>query len=332
MPSNPTCRELTIAARVRSLCWQGEDLIDWAGGGAVYRLDGSSERMRVNYAYRFDAAVVSPTGTYAVIYERLGTKGLVLKDGKILREINRSFYHANAYEYPVALGQLPGGDEVLIHCPESYCRLDIELAESGERLTSAGSRSPSDFFHSRLAINATGTRLLSAGWVWHPFGMVRAFDLEEALVDPRHLDSGSGPASLHAEVESAAFVDEHRVAIATTEETADDDDESPACGPGSVCIYDLRNETYLSTARCNGPIGTIFPVDLEHFVSVFSHPKLRSFSTGGIRKEWPEIASGRQRGSILSLDDGVPPMAFDQTTGRLAVAGEGLIRVIELLG
>jgi hypothetical protein len=46
----------------------------------------------VRYGYRFDAATASPDGRFAVIYERLGTKGLLLDDGQIVRELDRSFY------------------------------------------------------------------------------------------------------------------------------------------------------------------------------------------------------------------------------------------------
>src|SRR4051794_10682511 len=76
---------------VRSLCWQGDELVDWVGGER-YGLDGSVQRMQGGWGPFFDAAVANPEGKYAVIYGRLGTKGLILKEGKLLREINRSFY------------------------------------------------------------------------------------------------------------------------------------------------------------------------------------------------------------------------------------------------
>ena len=112
-PPVPHFREYRIAAQnVRSLCWQNQRLIDWVSGGNVYHLDGSAQSAQVYYPYRFDAAVVSPSGDFAVIYERLGTKGLLLHQGQILREINRSFYHAHVYEYPVTFIQLTDGREL----------------------------------------------------------------------------------------------------------------------------------------------------------------------------------------------------------------------------
>ena len=93
------------APGLRSVLWLEDCLVDWVGGGRFVGLDGSEHSASVYYAYRFDAAVHSSCGTYAVIYERFGTKGLVLKDGRGLREINRSYYHAHVYEYPVAIFQ-----------------------------------------------------------------------------------------------------------------------------------------------------------------------------------------------------------------------------------
>lgn len=91
-------RVILPAKGVRSLSWQGDTLVDWVSGGNLHSLDGTSRRSYVNWAYGFDRAVTSPDGRFAVIYETLGTKGLVLKDGEFVREINRSFYHASAYE------------------------------------------------------------------------------------------------------------------------------------------------------------------------------------------------------------------------------------------
>jgi hypothetical protein len=203
---------------VRSLVWVGDDLVDWVGGGYRFHPDGSASSNTVNYAYAFDRAVGSPSGTYAVIYAERGTKGLVLKDefpkstdwrhsgAKILRQIDRDFYHANHYDYAVALGRLRDGREILVHCPESYTHPHIDKVESGRRLSIREYRR-ADFFHSRLQISPDGRYLLSAGWVWHPVNMLMVFDLEAALEDATTLD-GRGvmdPYACVAEVEFAAF-------------------------------------------------------------------------------------------------------------------------------
>ena len=94
-------------------------------------------------------------------------QALLLHDGELIRELNRSHQQAGAYDYPIALGALPDGRQILVHCPDAYNVLQIEDAATGERLT-AGPREPRDVFHSRLAISPDGQHLLSAGWYWQP--------------------------------------------------------------------------------------------------------------------------------------------------------------------
>jgi len=105
------------------------------------------------------------------------------------REVNRSFYHAEAYRYPLALFCLPDGRTGLVQCPAHYNRLEIEEAATGELLTGSGTRAPADVFHSRLAVSDSGRYLLSAGWIWHPWSCLMVHDLAGALADPTRLDS-----------------------------------------------------------------------------------------------------------------------------------------------
>ena len=125
--------------KIQSLCWSNDELVDWVGGGHRYNLNGDIFRANVNYAYEFDYAVVSPDCQYSALLTRLGTKGLILKNGKIIREINRSFYQASVYEYPFTFMRLPGGEMAIAHCPNEYCEVEIEEVESGERLTTRSS-------------------------------------------------------------------------------------------------------------------------------------------------------------------------------------------------
>ena len=71
--------------RVSSLCWDGDDLVDWIAGGTRYRLDGSSSPQAATWAHPFDRAVATADGRFQVICEAHGTKGLVLERGVTLR-------------------------------------------------------------------------------------------------------------------------------------------------------------------------------------------------------------------------------------------------------
>src|SRR5262249_3427266 len=116
-----------------------------------------------------------------------GTKGLVVRGSEQVREVNRSYYHASAYEYPIAVFTLPEGTPALVHCPDQYNKLEIEELQTGRRLTTRAGE-PVDFFHSRLQVSPGGKYLLSAGWVWHPLDMIQIFRLSEVLDCPGALD------------------------------------------------------------------------------------------------------------------------------------------------
>jgi hypothetical protein len=85
----------------------------------VFHLDGAVEKAKVRWAFPFDAAQSTPDGRIAVIYQRRGTKGLVLRGERVLRELNRSFYHADAYEYPIChrATTSPDSKDTTFGCP-----------------------------------------------------------------------------------------------------------------------------------------------------------------------------------------------------------------------
>lgn len=327
------------ATGVKSLCWRGDELVDWVGGGRAFATDGTERPAAVRYAYRFDAATASPDGRFAVIYERLGTKGLLLRNGRILRELDRSFYQAEAYEYPIVLFNGPDGRVLLAHCPKDYCRIDFEDAETGRLLSEQADRKPWDFFHSRLAVSPNGKRLLSAGWVWHPVSLVVSFDVAQALADARHLDKGQGlPTSFNpglVEENSACWLDDDRFAVAASAQYQEDDVEDngePRLRPLGVAVYDLIRGACLQSLQLEEQAGTILALGNGFVLSLYRHPKLIDLSTGKVVHVWTDLRSGLQDNSIFwGLDDDAkpPPMAFDPATSRFAIANGDTVTVIE---
>ena len=323
------------AAGVRSLCWRRDELVDWVSGGAVHRLDGTRMPPVYAYSYRFDSAQMAPSGSFAFLYERLGTKGLLLDAaGRVVREVNRSYYHAHAYEYPVALCTLPDGRDVIVHCPREYCRLEMEQIASGESLTSGRhGRTPKDFFHSRLAVNRAGTRLLSAGWFWSPLDAVNLYELGRALEDPTSLDAvNSGPPT-DAEIAAAAFAGDDLLLVASSKEGEgfDSEPEIPVLGVGQIGAFDLVGHRYLSLAPLDQDVGTMMPVGTDHVVGFFGHPKLIEVASGRTVLNWPDLLTGSQSSSIIWHHvDALPPLALDPAKARFAVAGESGITVVQL--
>lgn len=325
-----------IAKGVQSLSWRGDELVDWVGGGRAFALDGTESRGRVNYAYRFDAAITSADGRYAVIFEKLGTKGLLLDHGQIVRELDRSFYCAEAYEYPLAFLSGSDGRLLLLHCPESYHRLEIEDVESGEVLTKAEGRKPADFFHSRLSLSPQGKRLVSAGWIWHPWSQARVFDVTQALANPHHLDGISNlkPTPMF-EVGSACWLDDDRV-IAGGSASDENLDEQHAPGvevlARGLAVYNVASGVCERAFQIADPPGTMYAVDETRLLSLYDHPKLIDLTTGAIIQEWAHLRSGRQDNSIIGhlKDDAIPPpMAYDPICKRLAIANGDDVTVLD---
>jgi hypothetical protein len=326
---------VVIPARdVISLAWCGDTLVDWTHGGAVFHLDGRHEPSHISWGYRFDAACAISDGRFAVIYEKCGTKALLLRDGKLLRELNRSYYQAEVYEYPVYLWQAANGRTLLAHCPEDYCRIDIDDAETGERLTQ-GPRKPQDFFHSRLAVNSSGTRLLSAGWYWHPWDSVAYYDLPEALQNPTHLDRPDNFAPYSgvrgsAEESSACWQTAERVLLGSSEMKEEPAlAREPRLHPRGIAVYDVVSRAYVRSATLEQITGTLMPLGQNHAVSFYHHPKVVSLETGQVVERWEDLDTGKQSSSII-WDMKLPPLAIDAPRHRFAVFGPAGITVVQI--
>jgi hypothetical protein len=320
---------------VKSLAWIGDDLVDVAAGGRRLEPDGTVTNPHVVYAFPFDRAVGSPSGMYSVLYTTLGTKGLVLKQGRLVREINRSYYCANSYEYPIALGRLDDGREVIAYCPEEYNRIEIEELESGRRLTTRDSESP-DFFHSRLQISPDGRYLLSAGWVWHPWSSLMVFDLREAIREPRSLDGRgllAGHEIANAEVEAAVFLNSDHMLVSTSfdDEVLDDERDGTSLDPREAGAWSLRENKSVTRATLGERTGTLMSLG-GPFLGFYEHPRLFDPATGRVTHRWDDLFTGRQTSSILIAEGGQmpPPLALDPVGRRFAVANQDTVTVVSL--
>lgn len=315
--------------------------MDWVAGGKAYELDGTVHDPHINYAYPFDGCATSPDGRYAVIYTRLGTKGLLLRDGKILRELNRSYYCAEAYEYPVCLWQSASGRVLLAHCPREYNLIEIEDADTGESLASWGARDPgqaADFFHSRLQASPTGKRLLSAGWVWHPWDAVVFFDVARALADPSHLGSLEGCVadSRHvglAEESSAAWLTDDQLILTGGDEKEDPEsvaerEDLNGLRPRGLAVYDVPSRAMVSSTTLERPAGTIMAAGPDHVVAFYRHPRLIRLQDGAVVHEWRDLSSGEQLSSITHHIDAAPPLAIDPVGRRFALATDDTVHVV----
>ena len=303
-----------------TIAWLGDDaLVDWSQAGEACHLDGQqSQRGQYSFGSNFNRAITSADGTYAFIYQLLGTKGLLLKNGKLLREINRSYYHADVYEYPAVFATVAGAT-YLVHCPVEYCQLDFEEVETGTLVTDIAGRRPTDFFHSRLEISPAGGYLLSKGWMWHPWDGVQAFDIAACLANPLLLDATELRPDMGSELSTAGFASEHQVVLlASGEEAMGDEDDALPVPPGHLAVWNLQTNEYAPAVAAQGTVGNLFPLNEKLAWDLLLYPKLLDLETGEVVAQLETVATGRQCSSI-TRDPDTPAIALNCRTGRIAV-------------
>jgi hypothetical protein len=316
---------------ISTISWTNNYLIDWANSGRQYFPNGETKEIgSYHFAFSFDSAITSEDGVYAVIYKKLGTKGLLLKNGQILREINRSYYQAEVYEYPIAFAKLKDGRNILIHCPEDYCRLDFEEVETGKRLTNHIDRKPSDFFHSRLEVSPDNKTILSKGWAWHPFDFVEVFDIEECIENPLALDKSKHNPDVDAEISSASFITNDLILIGAHNDTEPFNHEpSDKLKNGQLAVWNIKTNEIFGIITPNFNFGGhIYIIDETFAWDLYSHPKIFNFMTGQIVEELKDIESGNQVSSIIHHLDNLPTILFNRQTKQIAISKDNKIEIL----
>lgn len=224
----------------------------------------------------------------------------------------------------MTLAPLAGDRVAVIHCPQSYQRIEIEEAETGEILGTRESRHKMEF-HSRLSVSPDGRLLLSAGWWWHPVNGVWVCIVE---------DTAKGPAqefayAFGAEIDGAAFLGSDHVAVSTTVEQVDEEVPAAGLGPMKLGVWSIPDKRWNSVVDLAEFSGTIMPWR-DWVISFYGHPKAIELATGAVVHRWDQIDSGRQVGPIDLGDPRPPVMALDPQGGRFAVNGPRGITVVTL--
>jgi hypothetical protein len=303
---------------LKTIDWLNGRIIDWCSAGEEYSLDGQKQQ-RAKYHYgSFNSSITSRDGQYAFVYKRLGTKGLLLKNGEILREINRTYNCAEVYEFPAAFFVL---DHVtyLVHCPINYCQLDFENVETGEIVTNILGRNPSDVFHSRLTISPDGKYLMVCGWVWHPLERVELFDIAACLENPLLLDNSSLNPDFGNEINSASFIDNERILIAASDEGTFDEETHPVLPQKHIAVWNFLSNDLSVPVKVSGDFGNLFAINDKQAWDMYNYPKIINIQTGEIESKIEGINSGLQRSSVFSDVTKSPQICFDRQSGQIAV-------------
>lgn len=317
---------------VNSLCWFGNEIVDVVSGMVRYSQDGPGIASVRPYDSTYNRAITLPDNRYTVIYQVLGGQGLILDhQGRILREIRRGgdskigSGRSDRYEYPIALFYLPDGTPVIAHCPEEYCRIEIEEVATGNCLTVRETESNGDVFPSRLQVSADSAFLLSAGWGWSPINYAVLYDIGKVLNKPELLDAeDTYPGDLD-ETDSAAFNGTSQVICAGTSWNRELSQNRHL-----LAAYDVITNELISRAFLDDPAGIMMPVG-DYAVGFYDHPKLIELATGKVSLRWRDIKSGTQTSSFIDADkESLSYIALDPLNKRFAVAGPESITVVQL--
>ncbi len=278
------------APDVKSLVWSGDTLVDWISGGDTYSLEGASEASRVHYPYTFNEAISSRSGKYVVLVSRRSTKALLLRNGKLIRELNRSYYCAESYDYPVAFVTLSDGREAIAHCPNEYNQLEVEIAETGELLKSTSDRKPSDYFHARLKVSPNNRYLASCGWVWHPVDYPHIFDIQTAEKNLSHLDGPGVELRTLADTSSLAFVSDHEIVVALGGDVIDQEIPIDGTELYTFAIHEGLAHRQ-SVAKYSGHVSLVCGFSGGGVLALGDHPVVLDQRTGDVLNAWPDLST-----------------------------------------
>ncbi|PKV52842.1 hypothetical protein ATE84_4970 [Aquimarina sp. MAR_2010_214] len=313
---------------LKTIDWFDNKVVDWNSAGTQYLENGETIQLqKYHFGFECDSSITSQNGKYVLIYQKLGTKGLLLKNGELLREINRSYYQSSVYEFPAAFLTYKNRT-FLVHCPIQYNQLDIEDVETGEIITNTPEREPLDVFHSRLEISPDNKYILSKGWYWHPFDGIELFDVEKCFSNPKLLDESRTVPGVTSEICSASFVDNNRILVcASNEEPLDDENEEPI-PPGHIAIWDITTDTISKSVKIKGPFGNVFAIDDKTCWDLYEYPKIIDLTSGEIIDKHEEVFSGKQASSIIHHLDDLPKIAFNKQTKQIAIGHKNKIEIL----
>ena len=245
-----------------------------------------------------------------MVFETLGTKARIVRwNGQIaepsfvpmgfdeIRELDRSYYHATDYDYPLCLLTLTDGRGAVAHCPKRSDTLEIDLLD-GTPLTSRRAMAE-DIFHARLAVSADGRWLLDNGWVWHPLTIVGVYDVARALREPEHLSSCGIPLDLgdafDGDAQAATFSGDRLIV---------------AGGDGNPMksVVDLPNGKNLTTVHLAEPLGTsLMAWGRDHVVALDDQTGLVALADGKIIHRWEDPGPVSRPCPSVNLDTPAAP-------------------------
>jgi hypothetical protein len=317
--------QIITANFLKTICWQNAKILDWASG-ISYSLNGDCEQFGVHYSYSFDSAISSAGGEYTFLYQKLGTKGILLKHGQYLREINRTYYCADVYEFPAAIAVVEN-KTYLIHCPINYNRLDFEEIDTGEIVTDIKGRNPDDRFHSRLETSPDGTQLMSKGWIWHPVSDVSVYSIKDCINEPHLLDCPQFHSKVGVEICTASFIDNETILLGSSEEVFNDE-LLYKLPPQHITRWHFKTNQLSTPVSVKSNFGNLFCIDADKAWDLYGYPKIVNINTGEILECDDKILTGKQQSSIIRNTPDYPSIIYSRETKQIAVKMNDKVYVV----
>jgi hypothetical protein len=143
----------------------------------------------------------SAAGDFAAVVNDYGRHGQILdfRANTVTATLDGGDYHPETVPFSFAFTQLR--ERVVAIHRTRWNRLDLTDAMTGELLSERGPTSyrtgeeqPDhylDYFHGSLLISPTSARVVDDGWVWHPMGVVCAWNVEPWVSNPWESEDGS---------------------------------------------------------------------------------------------------------------------------------------------
>ena len=142
---------------------------------------------------------VSPGGRFAALVNDFGRYGAVfdLDDNRQTMNLDRGEYLPQTQYFPCAF--FANGERDLIIHATSWNRLEISDPRTGALLTARGPMNYGDenphyldYFHGALRVSPDSQWIVGDGWIWHPLGVVRSWNLGRWL-ESNAYESEDGP-------------------------------------------------------------------------------------------------------------------------------------------
>lgn len=260
---------------------------------------------------------LSPDGHFAAIVETYGRRGIVidLEAGAETMRLERDDYHYDVSMFPAAF--FVHRERTLLIHGTAWNRLDISDSTTGRLLTAreptsyeqGEARPPHylDYFHGGLTISPNGEWIADNGWVWHPVGVVRTWNLRRWIED-NLWESEDG---------------------STCRDICDHDDwDKP------LCWIDNRRLAVWGYREPEPPVVRIFGVPAGREVSAFAGPLgdliydnyLFSFAPGMGTSVW-DVETGER----LLHDISFTPMAYHPKARQfITLSHDGAVRLSRL--